>query len=319
MAENIKKKLYLLLEEQTGIDPQARLIRGFLVVLIVLNVLAVIIETMEDVSSAYQHAFKGFELFSVGIFTVEYVIRLWICTECPSKGDKGISRIRHAFSPLMVVDLLAILPFYLPILLPADLIFLRALRLMRLLRVLKLGRYSDAIQVFFAVIRLKKEQLAVTAFGLGILLIIASSLMYYFEHLVQPAVFGSIPHAMWWAVITLTTVGYGDAYPVTMMGRLLASAIALLGIAMFALPAGILSAGFMEYGEIKNKKKTDAPTATENLNPKTVPKRNRGIDVKNFYRSGPHFLNNSHGYPASLQPWPPWSSFPVQKKLPLQQ
>jgi voltage-gated potassium channel len=159
----------------------------------------------------------------------------------------------------MLIDLMAILPFYLPFLLPADLIFLRSARLMRLMRVLKLGRYSDAIQVFFRVVRLKKEQLVVAGFGVGILLIFASSLMYYFEHEAQPSVFGSIPHAMWWAIITLTTVGYGDVYPVTDMGRFLAAVIALLGIGMFALPAGILSAGFVEYGEMKKAPRGRCP------------------------------------------------------------
>jgi len=250
MGKTLKRKLYLLLEDQEGLDPRVRLVRAFLVILIVLNVLAVIMETMEEVSAAYLHFFRVFEYFSVAIFTVEYAVRLWVCTESAGNG-KAVGRIKHALHPLMLIDLLAILPFYLPFLLPADLIFLRAVRLMRLLRVLKLGRYSDAVQVFFRVIRLKKEQLAVAGFGLGILLIIAASLMYYFEREAQPAVFGSIPHSMWWAIITLTTVGYGDAYPVTAMGRFLASIIALLGIGMFALPAGILSAGFVEYGKMK--------------------------------------------------------------------
>jgi len=265
VSETLKQRLYLLLEDQEGLDPRARWVRAFLIILILLNVTALIIETMEDVSVAYQHIFRTFEYFSVAIFTVEYAARLWVCSECVDNGGGFIGRIKQALHPLMLVDLLAILPFYLPLLLPADLIFLRALRLMRLLRVLKLGRYSDAIKVFFGVIRLKKEQLAVAGFGLGILLIISSSLMYYFERAVQPAVFGSIPHSMWWAIITLTTVGYGDAYPVTVMGRFLASIIALLGIAMFALPAGILSAGFVEYGE-KNKRKAEpCPHCGESL------------------------------------------------------
>ncbi|MBI9078752.1 MAG: ion transporter [Pseudodesulfovibrio sp.] len=258
MNETLKQKMYLLLEDQKGLDPRARLVRAFLVILILLNVLAAIMETMEEISAIYRHIFRVFEYFSVAIFTVEYAARMWVCDE--GMGNAGIiGRIKHALRPLMLVDLLAILPFYLPFLLPADLIFLRAIRLMRLLRVLKLGRYSDAIHVFFSVIRLKKEQLAVAGFGLGILLIIAASMMYYFEHLVQPAIFGSIPHSMWWAIITLTTVGYGDAYPVTAMGRVLASIIALLGIGMFALPAGILSAGFVEYGEKKKKNGTSCP------------------------------------------------------------
>lgn len=259
METTLKQTLYLLLEDPEGRDPRARWVRGFLVILILLNVFALIIETMEDVSSTYQHVFRSFEYFSVAIFSVEYVVRIWVCSQCQGNGGGFVGRVKHVLSPLMLVDLLAILPFYLPLLLPADLIFLRALRLMRLLRVLKLGRYSDAVQIFFRVAALKREQLAVAGFGLGILLIVASSLMYYFERVEQPAIFGSIPHAMWWAIITLTTVGYGDAYPVTLMGRFLASIIALLGIGMFALPAGILSAGFVEYDDLKKKESEVCP------------------------------------------------------------
>jgi voltage-gated potassium channel len=259
MASSLKGTIYLLLEDPDGNDPRARLVRGFLITIILLNVTALVIETMEEVSTPYRHVFLMFEQVSVVIFSVEYVLRLWTCTE--GKVDSGFiaGRLRHAFSPLMLVDLIAILPFYLPLLLPSDLLFLRSIRLMRLLRVFKLGRYSDAIRIFGRVIMLKKEQLAVAGFGLGILLIISSSLMYYFEHLVQPSTFESIPHAMWWAIITLTTVGYGDAYPITTMGRILASIISLLGIGMFAIPAGILSAGFLEYGETPRWKR-NGPT-----------------------------------------------------------
>lgn len=244
----LKYSFYCLLEDQTEADPRARWVRWFLVILIILNVGAVMLETMEEISEAYRHGFRIFEWGCVVIFTIEYVARIWVATE--KTGSEGVrERLRAMVRPLMIVDLLAILPFYLPYLLPADLIFLRALRLMRLVRVLKLGRYSDSIRIFAAVIRIKKEQLAVAAFGMGILLIVSSSLMYYAEHQVQPAVFGSIPHSLWWAVVTLTTVGYGDAYPVTAAGRVLGGFISILGIAMFALPAGILSAGFVEYDE----------------------------------------------------------------------
>lgn len=253
MGASLKQTLFILLEDQQTTNRRARCVRAFLVVLILLNVFALIMETMPEVSATYKHVFRGFEYFSVAIFTAEYIARLWVCSQCLNNvgGIKG--RIKHILHPLMIVDLLAILPFYLPYILPADLIFLRSLRLMRLLRVLKLGRYSDAVQIFFNVVRLKIEQLAVAGFALGILLIIASSLMYYFEREAQPAIFGSIPHAMWWAIVTLSTVGYGDAYPVTAAGRCLASVIAMLGIGMFALPAGILSAGFVEYGEMKKQ------------------------------------------------------------------
>lgn len=188
MANSIKRTLYLLLEDQTNVNPRARWVRWFLVILILLNVGAVMLETMEELSSTYRHLFYGFELVSVGIFSVEYFARIYVC----GGRDCGVwGRLRFMLRPLMLIDLLAILPFYLPLILPADLIFLRTIRLMRLARVLKLGRYSDAIHVFGQVIRLKKEQLVVSTFGIGILLIIASSCMYYAEHEAQPAI--SVP------------------------------------------------------------------------------------------------------------------------------
>lgn len=245
----MKALVHDLLEEQHDLSVRARMVRAVLIVLILLNVVAYMLESVPEMSQVYKQWFLNFEYFSVAVFSVEYVLRLWVADRRDPQAHPVACRLRNMFRPLMIVDLMAILPFYLPLLIPMDLIFLRSLRLMLLARVLKLGRYSDAMRVFGSVVRSKKEQLAVVCFILGILLIIASSLVYHFEHEVQPGVFESIPQAMWWAVITLTTVGYGDAYPVTIMGRLMASVIALLGIGMFALPAGILSAGFLEWRE----------------------------------------------------------------------
>jgi voltage-gated potassium channel len=148
-------------------------------------------------------------------------------------------------TPLAVVDLFAILPFYLPFT-GIDLRFLRIMRMMRIFRVAKLGRYSQSLQMLQRVIMIKKEQLICSLFILLLLVIVAASMLYYAENGVQPEVFSSIPASMWWAIATLTTVGYGDVYPVTGLGKLMASIIAVLGIGMFALPTGILGAGFVE-------------------------------------------------------------------------
>lgn len=153
-----------------------------------------------------------------------------------------------------MIDLFAILPFYLPVF-GIDLRFVRALRLMRLLRLLKLGRYSESIRTLGRVITYKKEQLISTLIALLIMLTVASSLMYYAEHEAQPEAFSSIPSAMWWGVATLTTVGYGDVYPVTALGRFLGTLVAMLGIGIFALPAGIIASGFEE--EIQKSRRTD--------------------------------------------------------------
>ena len=164
-----------------------------------------------------------------------------------------------------IFDLIAILPFYLPMIMLIDLRFVRVLRLFRLLRVFKLGRYSESLRTLANVLKRKKEELFITIFVVMILLIIASSLMYFIENEAQPEIFSSIPSAMWWGVATLTTVGYGDAYPVTPVGKLLGAVIALLGIGMFALPTGILGSGFVEEMQRKREKRKICPNCGKEI------------------------------------------------------
>ncbi len=223
-------------------------------VLIVLNVLAVILETVESLFVQYETFFRIFEVFSVIVFSVEYVYRLWTCIEEKRFKNPFLGRIRYSFTFLAIIDLLAILPFYFPMIFPVDLRFIRALRLFRLIRLLKIGRYSKSLITLQHVIKSKKEELLITVFAGGVLLILTSSLMYYIEHTVQPEAFSSIPASLWWGVITLTTVGYGDVYPVTSIGRILAAFMAFIGIGLFALPAGIVASGFTEVIK-KNKNK----------------------------------------------------------------
>ncbi|MCZ7662877.1 MAG: potassium channel family protein [Thermoleophilia bacterium] len=153
----------------------------------------------------------------------------------------------------MDTPILAIFPFYVGVG-RLDLRFLRALRLFRLLRVLKLARYSESLALLGRVFRAKKEELVVTLCAVLFLLFLASSFIYYVEHEAQPEAFSSIPAAMWWGVATLTTVGYGDVYPVTVAGKVLGAIVAMLGIGLFALPAGILASGFADE---MRRKRTD--------------------------------------------------------------
>jgi len=244
--ERLKRRVYEVLEVAREGDVISRLFDVFITALILLNVLAVILETVESLAARYGPFFRVFEVFSVIVFTVEYLLRLWSCTVDERFKGFFVGRVRFAVTPLAVVDLLAILPFYAPVLIPYDLRFVRALRLLRFLRLLKIGRYSESIRIIADVLKAKKAELAIAALGELVLLVLASCLMYFVEHEAQPEAFSSIPAAMWWAVVTLTTVGYGDVYPVTPLGKFLGSMIALLGIAMFALPAGILASGFAE-------------------------------------------------------------------------
>src|SRR5262249_49718089 len=156
-----------------------------------------------------------------------------------------IGRLRYVLSPMALVDLVAVLPSLIPGG-TLDLRFARSIRLFRLLRSLKLARYSRSLQTLGRVLQSRKEQLGVTRFAGMVLLVCAACSIYFAEHEAQPKSFPHIPAAMWWGVVTLTTVGYGDVYPVTALGKTIASVIAILGIGLFALPAGIVAGGFAE-------------------------------------------------------------------------
>jgi voltage-gated potassium channel len=255
-----RRRAHEILAHTKANDAVSKAFDAFIVGLILLNVIAMVVESVERVRVAVPAWFKTFELFSVVIFSVEYALRMWSCVEDSHHARPILGRVRFALSPLAIVDALAVLPFYLPFL-GVDLRVFRMFRLfriMRIMRIAKLARYSDSLQMLLRVVKSRKEQLLSAVFILLILLVVAASLMYYAEHDAQPKVFSSIPAAMWWAAATLTTVGYGDAYPITAIGKIMAAIIAMLGIGMFALPTGILGAAFLEDLD-RNKKSQTCP------------------------------------------------------------
>lgn len=251
-GSRLKDRVHALLEPAQADDRASKLVDAVLIVLVLANVVAVILESMPSIPSSLHPLFLGFELLSIAVFSIEYVLRLWSCTSEDSYRHPIIGRLRFALSPLTIVDLVAILPFYLGML-GMD---LRFLRMLRIFRIAKLARYSTAVQTFDRVLVLKRGELLITLLLLFVLLVIASSVMYFAEHEAQPEQFSSIPAAMWWAVATLTTVGYGDVLPITTLGKIMASVIAVLGIGIFGLPAGILGSGFVE--EMRERKKREA-------------------------------------------------------------
>jgi len=237
--------------EAAGIgDRASRAFDTLILLLIALNVAAVVVGSVGDIEKQYGSLLHTFELFSVIVFSLEYITRMWACTSDPRYHGSVWGRLRYGASAMAVVDLLAILPFYLTVL-GLDLRFIRALRLFRILRVAKIGRYVSAFGLFGRVVRAKKEELVLTTGVMFVLLLVAACLMYHAENAAQPEQFPDIPSAMWWAVATLTTVGYGDVYPITTVGRLLGSVVAILGIGLFALPTGILGSAFVD--EIQSK------------------------------------------------------------------
>ena len=214
--------------------------------LVLANVLAVILESEPYLSTRFGMAFDWFETFSIAAFSIEYLLRLWTCVEQSTYQNPVSGRLKFALSPMMLMDLAVIVPGYLPAQYFIDLRFVRIVRLIRMLRLLKFARYSRTLQTFGTVFRQKQTDIGLMVLFLLVLVVISSSLMYFVENAGQPDKFSSIPASMWWSVMTLTTVGYGDIYPMTPLGKFIGSMIALIGIGFFALPAGVLAAAFAE-------------------------------------------------------------------------
>ncbi len=220
-----------------------RVVNGAIVAAIFASILALLLETMEPVRDAYGPALRLVEALAVGLFSVEYLARVWSVPEDPRFRGAVTGRLKWMGTPLAVVDILAIAPFFLPVL-TESLVILRMARVLRIVRILKMGRYSRAVQTLDQVVGERRGDLVV-ALALSLsLLLVASTLMFYVEHEAQPEAFASIPAAMWWGITTLTTVGYGDVTPVTPAGRVLGAIVQILGIGLFALPAGIIASGF---------------------------------------------------------------------------
>lgn len=245
MLGAVKKRLFGIVEPGLQEDQLGRVYDFFMLGIIVLNVSFLCLETVDRIDARFHRFLVTFEFFSVLLFTLEYAVRAWVCTESPAYAHPVRGRLKYLSKPLSIVDLLSFLPYYLFMAGPnAKLISI--LRLARLIRLLKLAEYSKALTFLGRVIAKRKNELATTGLVAFILLVFASTLMYMLEGDAQPDKFSSIPMAMWWGVTALTTVGYGDVFPITPLGKVVGSIVAILGIGIFALPAGILGASFLE-------------------------------------------------------------------------
>ncbi len=230
-----------------------QLLNNALIVLISLNVLAIMLESVDSIYQIYKTEFFIFELFSVVVFTIEYLARVWSCIDSVECKDASAvkGRLKYMLSPMALIDLIAIAPFYLSLYLAIDLRFLRVLRLLRLF---KLARYSPALSALLDVVQRESETLIAAIVVLLIMLVISASGIYLLENDIQPDTFGSIPDAMWWAIATLTTVGYGDVVPITTLGKIFGGLIGLIGVGMVALPAAILASGFAQNLQKRKQK-----------------------------------------------------------------
>lgn len=242
-----RKRIFEIIEKADEGDRASAICDWFIIVLVFLNIVAVITHSFDSIQNKYNKLFIYFEYFSITIFTIEYLLRAY--TSKYKFPNKTIPFLAYIVSPMAIIDLCAILPFYIPFIIKLDLRSLRIFRLFRLLRILKINRYNKSLELIIKVLKKEKDKLFMTIFISFVMLLLASSLMYYFENTVQPDKFPNIPATLWWAIATLTTVGYGDVYPVTALGKILSGVIALLGIGLVALPSGIISSGLMKLAE----------------------------------------------------------------------
>jgi voltage-gated potassium channel len=251
MYRATKKKIHGLLHpEIVGDKNWDKIINVFIIVLIVLNVIAVILETVPSMHDEEheQRFFHYFDLVSVIIFTIEYLLRVWSSNHEEKYKHSFWGRLKYMVSPAALIDLLAILPFYLHTIIGFDLRVLRMLRLLRFFRLFRLTAYMKSAQIITNIFKKRINELMLSLVLVVFLIIFASCIMYFAEsrNAENAVKFSSIPATIWWAVVTLTTTGYGDMYPVTTLGKTMAGIIMLTGVAFFALPAGIITAGFLE-------------------------------------------------------------------------
>ena len=254
---DLRYRVYQLLEKAEDGDRASRLVDIGLFILVSVNVLAVSLETVDSLQRAYVDIFWWIEVVSVFLFTLEYGLRFW--SVAASANERGMSslkaRLSYVFSPTGIIDLVAILPSLLPLLFGS--IDLRWLRILRLARLFKFSHYTSALEDLISSVRRERQSFVATIYLLFLALMISSTLIYVFEHELQPENFGSIPESMWWSFVTLTTVGYGDVVPITAAGRAIAALTALMGVCVVALLTGIVATGFSKQMAMKQSELED--------------------------------------------------------------
>lgn len=244
MAALIRRQLFHILHKPSPNNVWARYCNYVLALLIISNAAFVAVETVPSIGDTYRPYFFAFEVVSTGIFAVEYLLRLWVCVEQGRYSDPILGRLRYAKSPLPVLDLIVILTFFTSF----DLRFLRIARIIRLLNVLNMQHFEHSIGRMGLSLRRRKELLIVAVSMMIICIYVSAACLYYLEHSSQPKVFSSIPATFWWAMATLTTIGYGDMVPITALGKLFAGLVSIFGIGVFALPTAIVTAAIVEAG-----------------------------------------------------------------------
>jgi voltage-gated potassium channel len=254
----MKQKIYNLVEKGSNGSRLNLIFDYFIIILIIINVLAVALDTLNNLSGQLRITIKVIENLSIIIFSIEFLLRVYISDLTHPADNKLKSILKFVGSPFGLIDLLAILPFYIPFIIATDLRFLRILRLIRFFRVLKISRYNSTLKLIKDVFKEKKSEIGMTFFIAILLLLISGFAIYSVENSVQPDKFPNVFASLWWVIATLTNIGITDSYPLTITGKIIAGMVAILGIGLIALPTGIISAGFIEKISIpKSTKKID--------------------------------------------------------------
>jgi len=246
---NIKKELYTIFENPRN-HKYGILIQSLIFLNIAISIIVMFLQTEKNLSE-YFDIFKIINMWNVILFTLEYILRVYAVGSSPR-----VKRIKYMTRPMMLIDLIAILPFYITFF-NIDFGFLRALRILRIFKLFRLAKFAEFDGLVLTLLKEKKEEFIFIVITLLVLIITITPLVYYFEKDVQPEVFTSMGTTMWWAVITFTTVGYGDMYPVTLMGRILTTFVSFLGIAFYAIPGSIFTSALLEKINDKKQRKLE--------------------------------------------------------------
>ena len=253
-----RRQIYVLLDTAHEGNRSSKFIDLILVVLIFISIIAVVLESIPQMEARYDAYFYWLEVFTVSIFTVEYILRIWTAVDDPRfancRDGALVTRVKFILTPYALIDLIAIVPFYLLLFGLFPNVDMRFIRAVRLLRILKLTRYSSAFNMLATCCKENSRALSAAFFILLTVMLLAASGIYFFEREAQPVAFGSIPAAMWWAFATLTTVGYGDVTPMTVGGKVFGACITVIGVGMVALPTGILASAYAQQIRVRSAK-----------------------------------------------------------------
>ncbi len=254
----VKLRVHTLLDEPDLHDRVAVLIQLVIAGAILINTMAIIIFTVHSIAIPNEYILTPIITLCISVFTIEYVLRLWSCTTARDWKGKIHDRVRYALHLYQIIDLISIIPFFFPYAFPRHLTLIRTFRIVSIFKLARYSRYSKSLDQLWRVLFHKREVFVIMIFFLIFVVLFSSTLLYLIEYPVQPDKFSSIPAAMWWAMMTVTTVGYGDMVPVTPLGKFIGSLFTVAGVLVLALPSAILATGFIEEREKVKTRATDS-------------------------------------------------------------